>query len=210
MDWKYKHFNQQAVFKAPPQSVLEAARAAVAESLGESEITADGFTARGYSGWNNVVATFHLTPTPQGTHAAVELLAERLSIWGYLLFDIGGYYNSRIDKWFSGIARRLGDAQEQVLVSKTTSGVRVQRGCLAGCLTYLILGTCLVIFAIPVDRAVFPQPADSNVGPFSLLASLIGLAAGVAVLLYVIYPDAPASRFVRERLPGARDREKRS
>ena len=210
MDWKYKHFNQEAVFKAPPGSALEAARAVVAESLGGIEETTDGFTARGYSGWNNVIATFHVTPAPEGTQVTVELLAERLSIWGYMLFDIGGYYNARINKWFSGIAGRLGGTQEEVLVSKTTSTVWVQRGCLAGCLTYLLVGTCLVILAIPSDRALFPQTSDSTRGPFGILASLIGLLAGVGAFLYVMYPDASASKFIRERLRRTRNKEKQN
>jgi hypothetical protein len=125
MDWKYKHFNQAAIFTASRESVLEAARVVVAESLGGIADTTDGFVARGHSAWHAAIATFRITPAPSGTQVAVELLVERSALRSYMLFDVGGYYNGQIDKWFSGIAERLGGTQAQTLVSKTTSNLRV-------------------------------------------------------------------------------------
>jgi hypothetical protein len=200
MDWKYKHFNQQAVFNASVQSVLEEARAVMAESLGGIEDTTDGFVARGHSWFHGAIATFRITPTPNGTHVAVELLVERAAMRGYMLFDVGGYYNGQIDKWFSGISQRLRGTQEQVLVGKTTSSLKVRQGCLAGCLVYLVVGSCLGIIAAALDRAQFPQSSGSIQGPFSVVATSIGFLAGVGAFLYVMYPDAPASQIIRERL----------
>ena len=200
MDTKYKHFNQEAIFKALPGSVLEAARTVASESFGAIEDTADGFVARGHSAWHAAMATFHITPTPEGARVAVELLVERATMRGYMLVDIGGYYDGQIDKWFSGIAKRLGGDPGQLLVSKTTSGVVTRRGCLAGCLVWLIVGACLALAALPLDNALFPQFSGSIQGPFSLLASLAGLVAGVVAFLYVTNPDAPSSKFIRERL----------
>src|SRR5258706_13025043 len=208
MDWKYKHFNHEAIFKASHDDVIEAARTVVSESLGRIEDTADGFMARGDSAWHSAVATFRITPTPDGTRLAVELLVERAAMRGYMLVDIGGYYNSQIDKWFSGIAQRLGGASEQSLVSKTTLDSSVQRGCLMGCLVYLIVGVCLVIVAIPLDHALFPQISGSSQGPLSLLASFIGLLAGVGAFLYVRYPDASASKSIRERLQRTQNKKR--
>jgi len=205
MDWKYKHFNHQATFNAERESVLEAARAVMAESLGGVDETTDGFVTRGYGALHGAIATFRITPAPNGTQVAVELLVERAAMRGYMLFDVGGYYPGQIDKWFLGISERLGGTQEQVLVSKTTSGLRVQRGCLAGCLVYLVTGVCLVIAAIPLDRALFPGSSASAQGPFSVLASSLGLLAGIGVFLYVAYPDAPAVKSIRARLPGTRN-----
>ena len=200
MDWKFKHFNQEAVFKASPESVLEAARAVVAESLEGIENTTEGFIARGYSAWRAAIATFRIMPAPEGTKLTVELLVERAALRGYMLFDVGSYYNGQIDKWFSGISQRLGEIPEQILVRKTTSNIRVQRGCLMGCLVYLLVGTCLAILAIPLDRALFRGASGATLGPFGVVASALGLLAGVAAFLYVTNPDAPASKFVRERL----------
>src|SRR6476659_7120431 len=197
MDWRYKHFNQEAVFKASPESVLEAARPVMAESLEGIENTTDGFIARGHSAWHAAIATFRSMPAPNGTKLTVELLVERAALRGYMLFDVGSYYNGQIDKWFSRISQRLGESPEQVLVSKTTSNLRVQRGCLMGCLVYLLVGTCLVILAIPLDRALFRVSSGSTLGPFGVVASTLGLLAGIAAFLFVMNPNAPASTFIR-------------
>jgi hypothetical protein len=207
MDWKYKHFNHEAIFKASQESVLDAARAVVAESLGGTWDTTDGFAARGYGAWHPEIATFHITSTPDGIKVAVELLVERAAMRGYMLVDIGGYYNQQIDKWFSGISQRLGRAQEQILVSKSTSTLKVQKGCLTGCLVYLIVGACLGLFALPLDHVLFPQFSGPILGPISIVAVVIGFIAGISTLLYVIYPNASASKFIRERLQRTQPRK---
>lgn len=207
MDWKYKHFNHQAIFRAPREGVLSAARAVVAESLESIEDTADGFAARGFAAIHPAVATFRLTPAPGGTQLTVELLVQRAAMRGYMLWDVGDYYNGQIDKWFTAISQRLGDSQEQILVSKTTSDVKVRHGLRAGCLVYLIVGACLGILAIPLNRSLFAQSSGSNQAPLSIVASGIGLLAGVAAFLYVVYPEAPASKFIRGRLRRTQSKE---
>ena len=87
---------------------------------------------------------------------AVELQVTRGGGRYYMLVDVGGYYDAQIDKWFSAIAQRLGGGPAPVLVSKTTGSVAVRRGCLAGCLAYLVLGVCLAGAATPLDHALFP------------------------------------------------------
>ena len=192
MDWKYKHFDQEAIFKVSRERVLEAARAVVAELLGEIEDTTDGFVARGFSAWHAAIATFRVTPTPAGTQVMVELLVERTAGRYFMLVDIGGYYNGQIDKWFTGILQRLGSTPEQILVSKTTSYIKVQRGCFAGCLVYFIVGAALGLLAILFNSIQVP---------LAIAAVVIGFLAGVGAFLYVIYPDAPQSKFIRDRLP---------
>ena len=208
MDWKYKHFTHEATFNASPPIVLEVARAVLADSLGEIEDITDGFAARGYSGWHAAIATFHITPIPNGTKVVVELLVERAAMRGYMLVDVGGYYNGQIDKWFSGIAQRLGGTQEQTLVSKTTSDFRIRQGCLAGCLVYLAVGVCLGILAIPLDHALFPHFSQSIQGPFGIVASFLGLFAGVIAFLYVRYPEGSTAKFIRERLQRSQNKER--
>lgn len=209
MDWKYKHFDQEAIFKAPPESVAEAARAVVTASPGKIEDTSDGFVAQGSGWWNTQTATFHIMPDPAGTKVAVELLVERASMRGYMLVDIGGYYNGQIDKWFTGISRRLEGNPDQILVSKTTSNNTVQRGCLFGCLVYLVVGACLGTLAIALDHALFPNISASIPGPLTVAASILGLIAGLLAYLYVARPDAATSRFLRERLQGIQNKEKK-
>jgi hypothetical protein len=207
MDWKYKHFNHQAIFRASRQRVLEAARQVVAESLGRVEDTADGFVAQGYAALHPSTATVRLTSAVDGTHLAVELLVQRAAARGYMLWDIGGYYNGRIDKWFSGIAQHLGDSQEQVLVSKTTAALKGANAFRVGCFVYVVVGVCLAALAVPLSSALRPQSPESIQGPLAAAGSVIGLLAGIGAFLHRMYPDASASKFIRTRLHRTQDKE---
>jgi hypothetical protein len=196
MDWKYKHFNQHATFRAPVPAVLEAARAVLAEAFEAITPTSDGFVARGRSAWHVSQATFHASSVAEGTQLNVELLVERAAMRGYMLFDVGGYYNSQIDKWFAGVSHRLGVEGEQSLVAKSTSGHTVHRGCLAGCLVWFAAAASLGLLGTALDRALSPASSGSFAGPFGLAASSISLLAGIAVFLHVTYPDNSISQFV--------------
>jgi hypothetical protein len=104
MDWKNKHFDQAAVFQAQAELVFEAARSFMAESLGwQITDTPDGFEARGYSFSHQAKAKFRIEPVANGTKLVVELLVERASPLGFMMFDVGGYYNRQIRKWLAGI-----------------------------------------------------------------------------------------------------------
>ncbi len=204
MDWKYKHFNQQAVFSAPFKDVLEAARSVTANSLGEIDDTADGFVARGRSAWSvPMIATFRVASVPAGTQLNVELRVERAGMRGYMLWDVGGYYNAQIDKWFTAVSQRLG---EQTLVSKSTASYRIQQGCLAGCVVWLVAGSCLGVAATALERGFSAQASGAVFGPFSIAAASLALVAGLVAYLYFAAPDGPVSKFIRERLPGAREK----
>jgi len=117
MDWKYKHFNQERVFPAARDLVFEAARTFMAESLGwQVRETPDGLTARGYSFTHHAIANLHLQSAPASgsseseTRVAVELLVERVGWRGFMLVDVGGYYNIQIRKWLDGIQWSLQQA----------------------------------------------------------------------------------------------------
>jgi hypothetical protein len=109
MDWKYKHFNQERVFPASRDLVFEAARTFMAESLGwEVRETPDGLSAQGYSFTHHAIANLHLqsaaaASSESETRVAVELLVERVGWRGFMLVDVGGYYNIQIRKWLDGI-----------------------------------------------------------------------------------------------------------
>ena len=110
MDWKYKHFHQERVFPAPRDVVFEAARTFMAESLGwQVTNTPDGFTAQGYSFRHRAIANLQIqsaaggASSESGTRVAVELLVERAGWRGFMLVDVGGYYNIQIRKWLDGI-----------------------------------------------------------------------------------------------------------
>ena len=109
MDWKYKHFNQERVFPASRDLVFEAARTFMAESLGwQVTETPDGLTAQGHSFTHYAIAHLHVQSTAGAsleseTRLAVELLVERVGWRGFMLVDVGGYYNIQIRKWLDGI-----------------------------------------------------------------------------------------------------------
>jgi len=104
MDWKYKHFHQERVFLAPRDVVYESARAFMTESLGwQITDTPDGFTAEGYSFSHRGIANLHIQSAGGGTKVVVELLVERAGWRGFMLFDVGGYYNIQIRKWLDGV-----------------------------------------------------------------------------------------------------------
>ena len=104
MDWKYKHFHQERDFPAPREDVTEAARTFMAESLGwQITDTPDGFSAQGDSFFHRAIANLHIEPAAGGTKVVIELLVERAGWRGYMLFDVGGYYNIQVRKWLDGI-----------------------------------------------------------------------------------------------------------
>ena len=202
MDWQFKHFTQEAVFSAARDSVLEAARTVVAESFGQVDNTPDGFVAHGHSAWHGATATVRIEPAADGTKVAVELMVARAGGRGFMLVDVGGYYDGELRRWLTGIARQLG--QPPISMSQPS----VQHGCLAGCVVYLLVGTGLAILAIPLDRWVILQPSSPLPGPAMLAASSIGFWAGVVAFLYVRYPEASIWKAVRERLHSLRKRER--
>ncbi len=202
MDWKYKHFKQTAVFNAPMESVREAARAVLANSFRKIEDTPDGLVGDMYTGWPAGMATFHIQSVAEGTRLDVELLVKRAAGRGYMLVDVAGYYNSRIDKWFTGISEYLSRSGEQALVSKSTMSYRVQQGCLAGCLVWLVAAACLGVAGTALDHALFLQSSDSSSGPFTIAAGVLAILAGVAAYFLFRYPEHPAAKSIRERLPG--------
>ena len=202
MDWQSQHFTQEAVFSTSPESVLEAARAVVAESLGQVDDTPDGIVAHGRSGGHAVTATFRIQQAQDGTKVTVELLVARAGGRGFMLFDVGGYYDIQLRKWLSAIAQTLG----QPPISR--SQPPIQQGCLAGCVVYLFVGAGLAILAIPLDRWVLLQPSSPLPGPAMLMASMFGFLAGVVAFLYVRYPEASIWSGVRERLPGFPNKER--
>src|SRR5205823_13285252 len=82
----------------------------IAESLGwKITDTSDGLTAQGCSFSHRGIANLQIQSaaggalSESGTKVAVELLVERASGRGFMLFDVGGYYNIQIRKWLDGI-----------------------------------------------------------------------------------------------------------
>ncbi len=139
MDWKYKHFHQERVFPAPRDVVTQAARTFMAESLGwQITDTADGLTAQGYSFSHRAIANLQFQSAAGGTKVAIELLVERTGWRGYMLFDVGGYYNIQIRKWLDGIQWALhreltgthDESQNPLVLAQNKPAAYIFNGCL--------------------------------------------------------------------------------
>jgi hypothetical protein len=156
MDWKYKHFQQTRAFPAPREQVLEAARSFMAESLGwQITDTLEGLTAQGSSFAHRAIANLRLQAVAGeasaaiGTRVTIELLVERAGWRGFMLFDVGGYYNMQIRKWLDAIEWSIQQKLTGNRDESTNPLVQAQHkpaACLFnGCLLFIV-----VMFAIYV------------------------------------------------------------
>jgi len=138
MDWKYKHFHQEKVFAAPPELVLEAVRSYVTDTLGwKIAETAQGLTGEGQCFLHRAIVNFRLDPSASETRVIVDLQVERAGSSGFMLWDVGGYYNIQIRKWFEGIQTSIhqrlagGEIQAAAPVPATNRyGACIFNGCL--------------------------------------------------------------------------------
>ncbi len=108
MDWKYKHFHQERTFEAPRDLVAEAARKYFVESLGW-QITkeADGFNAEGYGFSHKCIARLQFPSDANATKVVIDLSVSRAGGRGFMLFDVGGYYNIQMRHWLDGTQANL-------------------------------------------------------------------------------------------------------
>ena len=139
MDWKYKHFYQERVFPASRDVVTDAARTFMTESLGwKITDTPEGFTAEGYSFSHRAIANLNFRTVADGTRVAIELRVERAGWRGYMLFDVGGYYNIQIRKWLDGIQWSIhqeltgtrDESQNPLVLAENKPAAYIFNGCL--------------------------------------------------------------------------------
>lgn len=139
MDFKYKHFRQRRLYPASREDVFDRARAVMAESVGWAiaDETLEGFTAQGSSFGHAGIANIQIHSTGAGTLVDVELRVERAGFSGFMLFDVGGYYNIQIRKWLDAIQaathqQATGQASSSAppLQPPNKSAARIFHGCL--------------------------------------------------------------------------------
>ena len=201
MDWKNKRFAREAVFQAQRELVFEAARSFAADSLVGWQITdtADGFQARGDSASHAATAKFRIEPAPFGTRVAITLLVERASPRGFMLFDIGGYYDGQIRKWLEGIQWRLhqrptsATQQESVedgkqAIPKATGNAPRYIGCIVALFVFPIFLFCIsaVIGLLSGHLYLLGRRGETVDGPWARIISgtilLIAVLVGLRVL----------------------------
>jgi hypothetical protein len=120
MDWKYKHFHQERSFAATQGDAIQAARKYFLESLGwQISDDADGFTAQGYGFSHKCIAKLRFPSDDNGTRVVVDLAVNRAGGLGFMLVDVGGYYNIQMRHWLDGTQSNL---QASLSPQSTTSG----------------------------------------------------------------------------------------
>src|ERR1700704_6855161 len=164
MDWKYKHFHQERIFAAPRDLVFEAARTFMGESLGwQITDTTDGFTAQGYSFSHRAIANLRIQSAAGGasdseTRVAVELLVERAGWRGFMLFDVGGYYNIQIRKWFDGIQwslhQKLTGSHDETTNPLVLAQNKPAAYILNGCLVFIVVTFALYFLVTFISALV--------------------------------------------------------
>lgn len=196
MDWKYKHFYHERIFAASRADVTEAARAFMAESLGW-KITdiPDGFTAQGYSFSHQAIANLHFQLDAHGTKVAVELLVERAGWRGYMLFDVGGYYNIQMRKWLDGIQWSLhqkltgtrDESQNPLVLAEHKPAAYIFTGCLMFIVVmvaiyFLVTFICAVVGVITGNLYLWGRGGTLVVhGILARIVSLLILLFGVFI-----------------------------
>jgi hypothetical protein len=186
MDWKYANFRRERPFGRPRDEVLEAARAFVGEGLGwRIADTADGFVAKGRSFLHAAVATFHAAEVGGRTTLTIELQVERASSLGFMLFDIGGFYDGQLRLWLDGVDARLNGQLGSALLAPTkslTSRIFYGTILVSVIVISIWLVTCLVVLpVIGLASGVLYMPGRSGDltirGPWAR-----GVSAGILIV----------------------------
>lgn len=150
MDWKYSHFRRAQRFAQPPEAVLAAARALVADELAwRVTDTPNGFEAQGSSFLHAATARFQIMEADAGATLTIELQVERLSTWGYMLVDIGGYYDGRLRTWFEAIDDRLAGRTPSPVGLRRTAAGRVFSGVILASLCIMALWFVAAFVVLP-------------------------------------------------------------
>lgn len=154
MDFKYKHFHQQRLYPASLAEVFDTARAVMTQSVGwaVTNETSSGFVAQGSSFGHAGIANLQIRATGGGTVVDVELRVERAGFSGFMLFDVGGYYNIQIRKWLDAIQTSTSQASPGApidappLQPPNKGAARAFHGCLL--LIAIAFGVYLLVTAI--------------------------------------------------------------
>ena len=198
MDWKHKHFYQERTYAAPPDLVLEAARDFMAVSLGwKIADSPEGFTAEGYSFAHQATANLRVQPAAGGTKVSLDLSVSRAGATGFMLFDVGGYYNIQIRKWLDGIQWAIHQKLTSSQVGPTHLGhpplpvankgaARLFNGCLA------FIAVMFALYCLITAISAIVGLASGNLFLFGRGGTLVmhGLAARLTsalILLFGVY-----------------------
>lgn len=205
MDWKYKHFHQERIFAAPRDVVLEAARTFVAESLGwQITDTAEGFTAQGSSFAHRATANLRIQSAASGgTRLTVELAVNRAGASGFMLFDVGGYYNIQIRKWLDGIQwsipRKLTPGQADSPNPPMPATNKATACLFNGCLVFIVVMFALYFLVTFIGAVVGLITGHLYLWGRGGTSVIHGVWARIVSALILLFGAFLAWRFKRQR-----------
>lgn len=193
MDWKYKHFHQARLYPAGDHVVRDAARTFMRDSLGFQIVneTADGFRVEGYSFGHRAIAELRFPPAANGTSVNIELAVERAGVTGFMLFDVGGYYNIQIRHWLDGIQglihQNLTGSQDAAQVAAPPPRNKTAACVFNGCLGFIV-----VMFAVWAGINVITSVVGLITGNLVLIGRgnpihLHGLAARIVSVIVLLF-----------------------
>jgi hypothetical protein len=198
MDSKYKHFTQEAVFQAEPEIVRQAVLAFTADWLDDWKVseTPEGIEASAYSGLHPTTARFRIDPAPGGARVTVEMQVQRASGRGYMLVDIGGFYDGKMRKWLQALPWWIHQKQAAASQSEGQPTLAVPdkppkphpsaaSNLMVGCLviTFLLAVLAFLISAI-VGLLTGSLYLPSNSGGETIHGSWARIASALILLLF--------------------------
>jgi len=208
MDFKYKHFHQQRIYPASREEVFTAARVVMTQSVGWAltKETSEGITAEGSGFGHAGIANVRISSSAGGTIVDVQLRVERAGFGGFMLFDVGGYYNIQIRKWLDAIQASLYQQETSgqpspapPLQPPNKSAACVFHGCLlliaVGFGLYLLATViCAVIGLVSGNLILVGSKGNLTVhGPAARVISAVILGFGAWIVWRIIKrPRAPS------------------
>jgi hypothetical protein len=142
-----------------------------------------------------------------GTAVDVELLVERAGLTGFMLFDVGGYYNTQIRKWLDAIqvsvrqnvAGEPAPTTPPVLQPPNKGAARVFHGCLlliaVGIGLYFLITLIEAIIGLTTGNLVL-MGRSGNItvhGPVARVISALILGFGVWIIWRIKKKPRPRS-----------------
>lgn len=211
MDWKYQRFERETTIDADRDTVPQAVRATIADSLPGWQVTdtTDGLQAIGSLAGHGATVTFRIEPGPSGTTVAVTLAVERTGAFGFMLVDIGGYYDGQLRHWLQHIqwhiAQKLAPTTElpspKPAKPADNAATRRAASCATGCFIAFILCPLPVYFLCALI-GLFTGELYIGSGTGGTPTTIHGTAARIASAVVLLGYAALTVWLVRQKKAG--------
>lgn len=202
MNWTYKRFDQKKIFQESPELVSEAARAFVESREGwQITNTTDGFETKGTSFSHSETAKFRIVPIDSGTKVTITLFVQRAGAFGFMLFDVGGFYNGQLRRWLENIEQNLHqkDSSVQSLSEKPKTGAASKF--LIGCfgLIFAVFALCWLVQSVFAVIGIFTGSLYLLLSKNAHETTLHGIAARIVAGIILAFDSFVIFSIFRKR-----------